>query len=66
MLDKLSTFTNNHVDVLLSVSRYKIDQRLLKEDIFKVVTPDKITILKEITHNIQVFNSIFFDDIKNA
>ena len=42
MLDKVDTFTNQYVDVQLSVSGQRKISRLLKKDIFKVVTFNKV------------------------
>ena len=64
MLDKLDTFTNKHLDAQLSVSRQKKIQKLLKKDVFKVVTSDKVVILK-VSSSSQVFNSFLIDNIKN-
>lgn len=52
MSGKLGIFTNKYADVLLSVSEYKIVQRLFEENIFKVMTLDNIIIFKEIIRNI--------------
>lgn len=63
--DKLDTYTNKHADAPLSTSRQKEIQGLLKKDLFKVVTSDKVVMPEEVPSNTQVFNSCFVDDIKD-
>lgn len=58
-------FINKYADVQLSVSRPKKLQKLLKKDVFKVITLDKIVIPEEILSTIQVLNSSLVDNIKD-
>lgn len=65
MSDNLGTFIYKHVDVSLFVSGQKKIQGLLKEEVFKVVSPNKAITPEEIQNSTKGFNSRFFDDIKD-
>ena len=56
---------NEYADFLLSTSGQKEIKELLKKDIFKVVTPNKVVMLEEIPSNTKGFNSYFFEDIRD-
>ena len=69
--NKLDMFTTKYMNAQLSISGQIKIQGLLKKDILKVtthekfVTYDKIVILEKIPNSIKVFNSRFFDNIKD-
>ncbi len=65
VLDKLDTFTNKYADAQLSTSGQKEIQKLVKKDVFKVVTPDKVIMPKKVPRSTQVFNSGLMDNIKD-
>ena len=65
MSNKLETFTTKHVDTQLFASGQKNIQGLLKKDVLKVSTYDKVVMPEGISSSIQVFNSRFFYDIKD-
>lgn len=49
--DKFDKFTNNYINAQLSTSGQKKIQKLLKKDVFKVVTLDKVIMPKEIANS---------------
>ena len=63
--DKLDIFTNKYADTQLFASGQKKIQKLLKKDVLKVVTPDKIVMSEEVSSSTQVFNSSLVDNIKD-
>ncbi len=65
MSDKLDTFTNKHANAQLFISGQKEIQKLVEKDVFKIVTPDKVVIPKEVPRSTQVFNSSLVDNIKD-
>ncbi len=64
--DKIGTFTNKYADAQSSTFGQKEIQKLLETDVFKVVTPDKVVMPKQILSSIQVFNSSLVDNIKDT
>ncbi len=50
--NKIGTFTNKYADVQLSTSGQKKIQKLLEKDVFKVITPDKVVMPKQVPSSI--------------
>lgn len=65
MLDKLDIFTNKYIDAQLFVFEQKEIQKLLENDVFKVVTPDKVVMPKKVPNSTQIFNSSLVNNIKD-
>ncbi len=65
VLHKIDTFTNKYADTQLSALEQKKIQKLLENDVFKVVTLDKVIMPKQVSSNNQVFNSSFVENIKD-